>query len=91
MIISFMFEEELHKMIILENNNNSLNVLFGKDNQLYRDFSYLTIPTDINLNYEITGNLEESRLEKLIYNNLENKYNKKNNLRLIKKLNNITK
>ena len=34
----------------------------------------------------VSSTLEESRLEKLIYNNLENKYNKKNNLRLIKKL-----
>lgn len=91
MIISFMFEEELHKMIILENNNNSLNVLFGKDNQLYRDFSYLTIPSNIKLNYDIVGNLEDSRLEKLIYNNSENKYKQKNNIKLIKKLNNITK
>lgn len=89
MIISFMFEEEPHKMIILENNDNNLNVLFGKENEVYRDYIYLTIPTDIKLNYEIVGNLEESRLEKLKYNNLENKYNKKNNLRLIKKLNNI--
>lgn len=91
MIISFGFDEELHKMIILENNNNSLNVLFGKDNQLYRDFTYLTIPSNINFNYDIVGNLEDSRLEKLIYNNTENKYKQKNNLRLIKKLNNIIK
>lgn len=66
MLLNIKTGEETNKIIILTNKENELEVLVGREDQIYGDFSYEMLSTDINLEYEIVGTLNSNRLEKLL-------------------------
>lgn len=72
MLLNYKIGEETYKIIVLTNKGTELEVLIGKDNQIYGDFTYEIIPTDINLEYDIVGNLNSNRLEKLLLKHNDN-------------------
>lgn len=65
MIISYTYNNVIYKIIILENTGYDVEALIGNDKTPYSAFEPINLPVDIPLNYEITGTLNNERLEGL--------------------------
>ncbi len=64
MIVSFTLDGVSYKMIIIHNNGNELDVLYGLENDYYKNYKYKKIPINADINYEITGVLDDERFNK---------------------------
>jgi len=66
MIINYKYNDIANKMIILENNGSDLEVIVGLEEEMYRDFIPMNLPSNIDFQYEITGTLNDERLSNII-------------------------
>ncbi len=65
MIIDYLKDDMIFKMIILNKDANHIEVITGNENEMYSNFKYEKLPIDTDMCFEITGTLIKDRLDKL--------------------------
>lgn len=73
MIIDYINNDKIYKMIILAKNEMELDVIVGEENEFYSNFKYMKLPIDTDMIFEVTGVLNSERLNKLCDKFLSNK------------------
>ena len=69
-----------YKMIVLAKNEMELDVIWGNEKEFYSNFNQIKLPIDTDMIFEVTGVLNNERLNKLCDKFLLNK--EENNLSL---------
>ena len=73
MIIDYISNDKTYKMIVLAKNEMELDVILGNEKEFYSNFNQIKLPIDTNMIFEVTGVLNNERLNKLCDKFLLNK------------------
>lgn len=73
MIIDHISNDKTYKMIVLAKNEIELDVIWGNEKEFYSNFNHIKLPLDTDIHFEVTGVLNNERLNKLCDKFLLNK------------------
>ena len=65
MIIDYTSNDKTSKMIVLSKSETELDVIVGDENEFYNNFNHTIVPIDTDISFEVTGVLNDERLNKL--------------------------
>lgn len=65
-VISYSQDDLNYKMVVLDRDDTNTYVIFGLENQIYRDFKVGVFPNDYIFSFNVVSTLTEERVERLV-------------------------